>query len=169
MQRLLQAAAQLDQGGAFPSLEPIGALREVQAATSTQQQLFEGFSRSVEQRIEGAKWMSDLALLVGPDTSLFERRDGSSKMGRRGRARWIEFLADTLVDPAEVRLLDSAPNPPAELRLLGGYQLPRRQPLFTMPLFRQLGERWRGWSAYDPRDAEILARCRSSALIWVRK
>jgi hypothetical protein len=90
-------------------------------------------------------------------------------MGKRGRTRWIEFLADMLVDPAEVRLLDSAPNAPAELRLLGGYQLARRQPLFTMLVFRLVGERWRGWSAHDPRDAEILARYRSSTRIWVRK
>lgn len=150
-------------------LKPAGTLREVHADAFTQRQLVEQFVMAVESRIDSAVWMSDLGISLEPDESLFTRRDGSYKLGKRGRARWIEFLADTLIDPAEVRLVDGLPNASKELLVLGGYLYGGR-PLHTLLVYRHDKRVWAGVSGYQIDSTNDLTRYRKSSMpVWVRK
>ncbi len=167
--RMAQSEAVLQRDGAFPELNPAGALRELQAATYSQEQLYAIFRRAVEDRIELARWMAETGHSVGPDRSLFLKQRGGWKLGKGGRARWLMFLADTLIDPAEVRFVYGALNAPAELRVFGGY-LFRGSPLHTMLVYVQTGNQWIGESAYQiNRHADLVRYRKESVLLWIRK
>jgi SPP1 gp7 family putative phage head morphogenesis protein len=166
--RMAQSETVLQRDGAFPELKPAGALRELQAATYSQEQLYTLFQSAVQERIEQARWMAETGHSVGPDRSLFLKQGGGWKIGKGDRARWLLFLADTLIDPAEVREVEAAPNAAREILLLGGYSMPRRE-IYAAIVFRQVRSQWVGVSAYDV-FARTLSKYRAgSSLIWFRK
>ena len=161
----------LNRDGEFPALKLAGALAPIDAGRFSQADIYRRFADAVDSAAveTSPAWMRTLGVEVGPDRALFLTQSGDWKLGKSGRARWIDFLADTLVDPAEVRLADAAPNAPEELLLLGGYTHGGK-PLHTLLVFSRVGQQWQGRSAYQIDSTGDLARYRrQSMLAWLRK
>lgn len=168
MEKLLQAAAELSQNGRFHGLKPADGLNKIDAGQFSQADIYRRFASEADSRIDRAQWADYFDITVAPDKSFFLRQDGSWKITKNARAQWIDFLADTLIDPAEVRLVEHASNAMAEIRLIGGYRLAGRD-LYTVLVLKKLGDLWRGWSAFDTTTDKLEHYRRSSMLVWLRK
>lgn len=165
---LEQMTAALSRDGALLPPKSSRGLSRLDPTQLKPDQLVVRFLSLVDAKSEEVQWTRDLGLNVQADSGLFRKQAGDWKVGKNDRAQWIEFLADTFIDPAEVRLVDGPANLPLEIRLIGRYELSSYE-LLTLLAFSFKDGAWHGQTAYHTRP-DLMSKYRNESMpLWYRK
>jgi SPP1 gp7 family putative phage head morphogenesis protein len=114
-----------------------------------------------------AAWMDETGLELMPDRGLFIKQDGGWKIGKNSRSRYIKLFADTLADPAIVRLIEHEGGGMDELAVLGRYRI-RGRDVYLKLAYRWNGRDWEGWSAFAPDAKQWPQYASEGVMIWRR-
>jgi hypothetical protein len=111
--------------------------------------------------------MDETGLELMPDRGLFIKQDGGWKIGKNSRSRYIKLFADTLADPAIVRLIEHEGGGMDELAVLGRYRI-RGRDVYLKLAYRWNGRDWEGWSAFAPDAKQWPQYASEGVMIWRR-
>ena len=93
-----------------------------------------------------------------------DHKTGNTKIGKRERSPYLLYVAETIKNPAEIRLdRESAGDP--SLYLLGWYLIERKE-IAILVVFKDRVRVWEGWSGYQTRNMAYLASKRVYPLIY---
>lgn len=93
-------------------------------------------------------------------------QSGASKLGKRGRAEYVNFLAATIIEPDQV-WLDEVTQGPSVLRFLSRFLI-RGKVVGVVAVFRQQGNVWEGITAYQTHSEAYLASLRQGILVFTK-
>lgn len=164
-QALMRALAAEHQASPLPPPKPAPAGEIIEPQRFKQDELFDLFVERFERR--RATWMDITGIDLQADRGLFLKQNGSWKIGKNERARYVLLMADALMDPATVQLIERDHALP-ELAVLGAYRVRGRE-IFVKLAYRWTGQAWDGWSAFAPDAKQWAGYVSEGVPIWRRR
>lgn len=95
-----------------------------------------------------------------------DHKTGRSKIAKRGRAPWLLYVANTILDPDEIRM-EQGGHGDRSLFMLGRY-LVRNATMGVLTVFKEDGKVWTGWTGFQDHRPEYLEAKRGGILIYRR-
>lgn len=96
-----------------------------------------------------------------------DHKTGKSKIEKRGRAPYLLHVAETVLDPDEIRLHQGGHGERA-LYFLSRFLI-KREVMNIFAVFNQDGEMWTGWTGYQDRRPEYLELKRRGGVLLYRR
>lgn len=105
--------------------------------------------------------------LAVSDLMFEDHKTGKSKITKNGRAPWLLYLAETILDPDEIRLVEGG-HGDKSMYLLGRY-IVRGSVTNLIAVFKQDGRVWTGWTGYQSNKSDYLEEKRSESILIFRR
>lgn len=106
-----------------------------------------------------------LHTLAVSDLLFEDHKTGRSKIDKNGRAPWLLYVAHTILDPDEIRLVEGGHGDRA-LYLLARY-LVKGKTVGIISVFKEDGEVWTGWTGYQiPTETYLNGKRKDGVLIY---
>lgn len=151
--RVDQLTAWTEREGRMPEPRSPAGLHEVPEGLSDRQLLSLFVSK-----VGGPEFVDVMGEMLLIDEALFTKQSGASKLEKRGRSRWLEYIADTVRHPQEIW---TGAEPRASVRYyLGRYQV-RQRLVQTLVVFNRSpgDDPWSGVTAFaspsNPRYLQV--------------
>jgi len=93
-----------------------------------------------------------------------DHKTGKLKIAKEGRGAYTLFIADTVKNPDEIRLLSGDFQDEA-LYFLSRYMV-HRTLIHILAVFKKTGKLWTGWTGYQSKSAIYFEEKRQGALLY---
>lgn len=108
-----------------------------------------------------------LHTLAVSDLLFEDHKTGRSKIDKNGRAPWLLYVAHTITDPDEIRLVEGG-HGDRSLYLLASYLI-KGKLMNIITVFKEDGKVWTGWTGYQSDSATYLESKRANSVLIYRR